>query len=44
MIISDKRFAAQIRDPQGKAWKFDDIGCAMFWLSQQTIQRGDAEH
>ncbi|MQM30449.1 MAG: protein NosL [Candidatus Accumulibacter phosphatis] len=37
MIISDKRFAAQIRDPQGKVWKFDDIGCAMFWLSQRPF-------
>lgn len=37
MIISDKRFAAQIRDPQGKAWKFDDIGCAIFWLSQRAF-------
>ena len=37
MIISDKRFAAQIRDPQGKAWKFDDIGCAVFWLAQQAF-------
>lgn len=37
MIISDKRFAVQIRDPQGKAWKFDDIGCAMFWLSQRPF-------
>ena len=37
MIISDKRFAAQIRDPQGKAWKFDDIGCALFWLAQRPF-------
>lgn len=37
MVISDKRFAAQIRDPAGKVWKFDDIGCAMFWLAQQSF-------
>lgn len=37
MVISDKRFAAQIRDPNRKAWKFDDIGCAMFWLMQQPF-------
>lgn len=37
MVISDKRFAAQIRDPNRKPWKFDDIGCAMFWLMQQTF-------
>ena len=37
MVISDKRFAAQIRDPNRKPWKFDDIGCAMFWLMAQTF-------
>ena len=37
MVISDKRFAAQIRDPNRKVTKFDDIGCAMFWLMQQTF-------
>ncbi|WP_313954188.1 nitrous oxide reductase accessory protein NosL [Accumulibacter sp.] len=37
MIISDKHFAAQIRDPQGKPWKFDDIGCALFWLAQRPF-------
>lgn len=37
MVISDRRFAAQIRDPAGKAWKFDDIGCAMFWLAQRPF-------
>ncbi|MCP5248577.1 MAG: protein NosL [Candidatus Accumulibacter sp.] len=42
MIISDKRFAAQIRDPEGKAWKFDDIGCAMFWLAQRSFNEETA--
>ena len=42
MVISDKRFAAQIRDPNRKAWKFDDIGCAMFWLMQQTFSEQTA--
>lgn len=37
MVISDRRFAAEIRDPEGKVWKFDDIGCAMFWLSQRAF-------
>lgn len=36
MKIRDKGFAAEIRDPAGKVWKFDDIGCAVFWLSQQS--------
>jgi copper chaperone NosL len=42
MVISDKRFAAQIRDPEGKAWKFDDIGCAMFWLAQKPFNEQTA--
>lgn len=37
MVISDRRFAAQIRDPEGKVWKFDDIGCAVFWLAQRSF-------
>jgi hypothetical protein len=37
MVISDQRFAAQIRDQNRKVTKFDDIGCAMFWLMQQTF-------
>jgi copper chaperone NosL len=35
MIISDKFFAAEIRGPDGKVAKFDDIGCAIFWLAKQ---------
>ncbi|MDR2154135.1 MAG: hypothetical protein LBE78_03790 [Burkholderiaceae bacterium] len=32
MVISERRFAAEIANPQGKAaFKFDDIGCALFW-------------
>ncbi len=35
MIISDPRFAAEIRDPQGRVHKFDDIGDAVHWLHRQ---------
>ena len=35
MIISDPRFAAQIRDPDGRMHKFDDIGDAVHWLARQ---------
>ena len=35
MIIDDPRYAAEIRDPAGKLAKFDDIGCAMNFLSRQ---------
>lgn len=37
MVIGDRRFAAQTRDPAGKVWKFDDVGCATFWLTQQSF-------
>ncbi|WP_300449691.1 protein NosL [Accumulibacter sp.] len=42
MVISDQRFAAQIRDPEHKIWKFDDIGCAVFWLAQRTFDEQTA--
>jgi hypothetical protein len=33
MVISDRRFAAQIRGGEkNTAFKFDDVGCAVFWL------------
>lgn len=37
MVISDKRFAVQVRDPNRRVTKFDDIGCALFWLMAQTF-------
>lgn len=43
MIISDKRFAAQVRGgPKHKATKFDDIGCALNWLAL-TPWKGEAD-
>jgi len=35
MIISDPRFASEIRDPDGKIHKFDDIGDAIHWMIRQ---------
>jgi nitrous oxide reductase accessory protein NosL len=36
MVISDRRFAAQVRGgPRQASWKFDDIGCVAFWLQAQ---------
>jgi hypothetical protein len=33
MVISDRRFAAEMRGgPKNTVFKFDDIGCAVFWL------------
>jgi len=51
MIISDRRFAAQIRGgamdgktgvAKRKIYKFDDIGCALFWLQEQKIPWADS--
>ena len=40
MVISDRRFAAQVRGgPQGAARPFDDIGCALTWLDAQPWGR-----
>ena len=37
MIIDDRRFAGELRDPAGrKVWKFDDIGCAAMFLAKQS--------
>lgn len=36
MAISDRRFAAEVRGgPQDQVFKFDDIGCLVFWLRDQ---------
>ncbi len=40
MAVSDFYFSAQIRggpaDSRTKVYKFDDIGCAVIWLDQQS--------
>jgi nitrous oxide reductase accessory protein NosL len=36
MAISDRHYAVQVRGgPKNQAFKFDDIGCALFWLKDQ---------
>lgn len=36
MVLSDHDFAAQVRGgPKDEVQKFDDIGCAVTWLSKQ---------
>ncbi len=37
MVIDDRHFAAEVRDAQGKVSKFDDIGCAVFWLTKHGV-------
>ena len=37
MAISDRRFAAQLRGgPDKTVFKFDDIGCLVFWMQEKT--------
>ncbi|HZV55082.1 MAG TPA: hypothetical protein VFF82_09100 [Rhodocyclaceae bacterium] len=37
MVISDRRFAAEMRGgPKNTIFKFDDIGCAAFWLRDKA--------
>jgi copper chaperone NosL len=43
MVISDRHFAAQIRDPMKKVLKFDDFGCAIFWKEHQNFSDAEIE-
>ena len=43
MVISDRRFAAQLKGgPKQKSFKFDDIGCVVFWLRDQDWESDPA--
>ncbi len=35
MVLSDPHYSAQVIDPNGRAFFFDDIGCAILWLRRQ---------
>jgi copper chaperone NosL len=35
MALSDPHYSAQVIDPSGKAYYFDDIGCAILWMGRQ---------
>lgn len=35
MALSDRRYAAQLRDAEGQVHFFDDIGCALLWSDEQ---------
>lgn len=39
MLISDRRFAAEMRGgPKDTVFKFDDIGCMVFWMRDKAAQ------
>jgi hypothetical protein len=35
MALSDPHYSAQVIDPNGRAYYFDDIGCSILWLRRQ---------
>lgn len=37
MIISERRFVAEVKPPKGEVVKFDDVGCAVRWLDEQPF-------
>jgi copper chaperone NosL len=43
MVLSDRYYAAQIRNPlTHEVSKFDDLGCALIWLEQQSWKDNSA--
>lgn len=39
MVVSDRQNTTQVRDPQtGKKYMFDDIGCAILWFKEDSIE------
>ena len=43
MVISERPYAVQIRDPMKKVHKFDDFGCAVVWKEHQTFSDAESE-
>jgi copper chaperone NosL len=41
MLISDRRFAAQLLNTKGKAYKFDSIECLRAFVQAGTVAAGD---
>ncbi len=40
MVISERRFATQLRETGSRRVQaFDDLGCALLWLDEQSIRR-----
>ncbi|MGN6567635.1 MAG: nitrous oxide reductase accessory protein NosL [Flavipsychrobacter sp.] len=43
MTIIDKRYAAEILTDKGKAYKFDDMGCLLKYISDNNLQVANAK-
>jgi len=37
MVVSDRQNSVQVRDPKGKTYMFDDIGCMVLWFKNNKI-------
>jgi len=38
MAVSERKYAVQVINPKSnKAYKFDDIGCAVLWLDEEKV-------
>ena len=37
MVVSDRHNSVQVRDPKGKTYMFDDIGCMVLWFKNNHI-------
>ena len=37
MVVSDRQNTIQVRDPKGKVYMFDDIGCMVLWFKENKI-------
>jgi len=37
MVVSDRHNSVQVRDPKGKVYMFDDIGCMVLWFRKNNI-------
>lgn len=37
MVVSDRKNTTQVRDPKGKKYMFDDIGCMILWFQEENI-------
>jgi len=35
MVLSERRYSAQVREPERRIHLFDDLGCALIWLDEQ---------
>ena len=35
MVVSDRKHSVQVKDPKGRVYMFDDIGCMILWFEER---------